>query len=58
MFESGGRRIKRSLHIDMRTVRFADEELLVRWQKMRLHFALCAWLFCAKSPLSVRATRG
>lgn len=36
MFESGGRRIKRSLLIDMRTVRFADEELLARWQKMRL----------------------
>jgi len=36
MFDSGGRRIKRSLFIDMRTVRFADEEMLARWQKMRL----------------------
>lgn len=36
MFESGGRRIKRSLHIDMRTVRFADAEMLGRWEKFRL----------------------
>lgn len=35
MFETGGRRIKRSLYIDMRTVRFADEALLARWNKMR-----------------------
>lgn len=36
MSESGGRRIKRSLHIDMQTVRFADEEMLARWQKIDL----------------------
>ncbi len=36
MFETGGRRIKRSLFIDMRTVRFADEALLADWQKIRL----------------------
>jgi miniconductance mechanosensitive channel len=36
MFESGGRRIKRALHIDMRTVRFADEALLAKWRRMDL----------------------
>jgi miniconductance mechanosensitive channel len=36
MSESGGRRIKRALHIDMQTVRFADEETLARWQKIGL----------------------
>ncbi len=36
MFDSGGRRIKRALYIDMRTVRFADEELLARWRRMDL----------------------
>lgn len=36
MFDSGGRRIKRALYIDMRTVRFADEALLARWRRMDL----------------------
>jgi len=36
MFDSGGRRIKRALHVDMRTVRFADEQLLARWRRMDL----------------------
>ena len=36
MFESGGRRIKRAIHIDMQSVRFADEKLLEHWQKFRL----------------------
>jgi miniconductance mechanosensitive channel len=36
MSESGGRRIKRSLHIDMRTIRFADGELLERFKRIRL----------------------
>src|SRR5690606_13226954 len=36
MFESGGRRIKRSLFIDMRTVGFASEEQLAQWKKFRL----------------------
>lgn len=36
MFESGGRRIKRSLHIDMQSVRFADEAMLARWGKIAL----------------------
>lgn len=36
MTESGGRRIKRSLFIDLRTVRFADEEMLARWKQFRL----------------------
>lgn len=36
MQESGGRRIKRALYIDMQTVRFADQAMLVRWRKMAL----------------------
>lgn len=36
MRESGGRRIQRSLLVDMNTVRFCDEELLVRLQKIDL----------------------
>ncbi len=36
MSESGGRRIKRALHIDMRTIRFADESLLERFKRIRL----------------------
>lgn len=36
MVESGGRRIKRSIHIDMRTVRFLDAELLERCRKIQL----------------------
>lgn len=36
MSESGGRRIKRSLLIDMQSVRFADEAMLEHWQKFRL----------------------
>jgi len=36
MQESGGRRIKRSLYIDMQTVRFADEAMLARWKKITL----------------------
>lgn len=35
MTESGGRRIKRSLFLDMQTVTFADEAMLARWQKIR-----------------------
>ncbi len=34
MFETGGRRIKRSIFIDMRSIRFADEEMLERWKKI------------------------
>lgn len=36
MSDSGGRRIKRSLYIDMRTIQFADEQLLGRFKRMRL----------------------
>jgi len=36
MSESGGRRIKRSLNIDMRTIQFADEQLLERFKRIRL----------------------
>jgi miniconductance mechanosensitive channel len=36
MFESGGRRIKRSIHIDLQSIRFANEAMLDRWKKMRL----------------------
>lgn len=33
---SGGRRIKRAIHIDMSSVRFCDEKLLARFEKMQL----------------------
>ena len=36
MSEAGGRRIKRSLHIDMRSIKFADEQLLERFKRIRL----------------------
>ncbi len=36
MNEAGGRRIKRSLHIDLRSIQFADEKLLTSFKKMRL----------------------
>jgi miniconductance mechanosensitive channel len=36
MSEAGGRRIKRALHLDMRTIKFADEALLERCKRMRL----------------------
>ncbi len=36
MAESGGRRIKRAINIDMKTVRFADEEMLGRWRRIEL----------------------
>ncbi|RRK01481.1 mechanosensitive ion channel family protein [Opitutaceae bacterium TAV4] len=36
MSESGGRRIKRSIYVDMQTVRFADEEMLANWRKLRV----------------------
>lgn len=36
MSEAGGRRIKRALHLDMRTIQFADEALLERCKRMRL----------------------
>lgn len=36
MQESGGRRIKRSIQIDLRTIAFASEEQLARWQQFRL----------------------
>ena len=36
MSESGGRRIKRSICIDMNTVRFADQEMLDRFKRMAI----------------------
>lgn len=36
MSESGGRRIKRSLQIDMRTIQFADETLLERFKRINI----------------------
>ena len=33
---SGGRRIKRAIHINMSSVRFCDEKLLARFEKMQL----------------------
>lgn len=36
MSESGGRRIKRALHIDMQTVRFIDDEQVARLRRIEL----------------------
>ncbi len=36
MAESGGRRIKRAIMIDIDSIRFCDEDLLKRYQKIRL----------------------
>ena len=36
MSEAGGRRIKRALYLDMRTIQFVDEALLERCKRMRL----------------------
>ncbi len=36
MFDIGGRRIKRALRIDMRSVRFADEAMIERWRRIAL----------------------
>jgi miniconductance mechanosensitive channel len=36
MSESGGRRIKRSLQIDLRTIQFANETLLERFKRIRI----------------------
>ena len=36
MTESGGRRIKRSISIDMNTVKFATDDMLQRWEKFQL----------------------
>ena len=36
MQESGGRRIKRSLHLDMNTARFCDEKMLDRFEAIEL----------------------
>jgi miniconductance mechanosensitive channel len=36
MSESGGRRIKRSISIDMNTVKFATDDMLGRWGKFQL----------------------
>ncbi len=36
MTDSGGRRIKRSIYIDVSTIRFCDEELLRRFQSIKL----------------------
>ncbi|MEM9728042.1 MAG: mechanosensitive ion channel family protein, partial [Myxococcota bacterium] len=36
MSESGGRRIKRALNIDMNSIRFCDDEMLRRFEKIEL----------------------
>lgn len=36
MSEAGGRRIKRAIHLDLQTVRFADEAMLRRWRRIEL----------------------
>jgi miniconductance mechanosensitive channel len=34
MKETGGRRIKRAIHLDLQSIRFADEAMLERWKKI------------------------
>lgn len=36
MSESGGRRIKRSVHIDLNTIKFCDEEIIEKFQHINL----------------------
>ncbi len=36
MSESGGRRIKRAIYIDMNSVKFATEEMLARWNRIQI----------------------
>lgn len=36
MEESGGRRIKRAIHIDINSIRFVDEEMMTRLEKIQL----------------------
>ncbi|MBT1451127.1 mechanosensitive ion channel family protein [Glaciecola sp. XM2] len=36
MSESGGRRIKRAIYIDLQSLQFANEEDLMRWQKLAI----------------------
>lgn len=36
MFDAGGRRIKENLHLDLRTVRYADNDLLERMSKVTI----------------------
>lgn len=36
MQDSGGRRIKRAINLDLQSVRFADDELVARWEKIDL----------------------
>ncbi|MFH1569821.1 MAG: mechanosensitive ion channel domain-containing protein, partial [Gemmatimonadota bacterium] len=36
MFETGGRRIKRALYLDMNTVRFCDDAMLDRYERIEL----------------------
>jgi len=36
MTEAGGRRIKRAINLDLRSVRFADEAMLARWHQVDL----------------------
>ena len=36
MQESGGRRIKRAIHIDMRSINFANNDMLSKWRKLKL----------------------
>ena len=36
MSESGGRRIKRAIHIDMNSIKFCDDEMLMRFKEIDL----------------------
>lgn len=49
MSESGGRRIKRAIHLDMNSIRIADPPMLARLQKIRL---LKEYLACKTAELA------
>jgi miniconductance mechanosensitive channel len=36
MQDSGGRRIKRAINLDLQSIRFADDDLIARWEKIDL----------------------
>jgi miniconductance mechanosensitive channel len=58
MQESGGRRIKRALHIDVNSIRFCDEEMIARLRKIDLikgyleerEAGIAAWQHAHQAP--------
>ena len=56
MSESGGRRIKRSIHLDLQSIRFCDEEMLEKFRHFQLvHDYIESQLDRARQPLEAHA---